>query len=52
MKKMIMLLPFAAVLLIIFLSVSAGKSEEEKWDEKTVSPDSVTEKVISVPALT
>ena len=51
MKKMIMLLPFAAVLLIIFLSVSAGKSEEEKWDEKTVSPDSVTEKIISVPAL-
>lgn len=51
MKKMIMLLPFAAVLLIIFLSVSAGKSEEEKWDEKTVSPDAVTEKVISVPAL-
>lgn len=51
MKKMIMLLPFAAVLLIIFLFVSAGKSEEEKWVEKTVSPDSVTEKIISVPAL-
>ena len=51
MKKIILLLPFAAVLLIIFLSVSAGKEEKAVKYGKIAGPDTPPEKIISVPAL-
>ena len=52
MKKIILLLPFAAVLLLIFLSVSAGKEEGiTETKSGSVNPDTVKEKIINVPVL-
>lgn len=52
MKKIILLLPFAAVLLLIFLSVSAGKEEGiTETKSGSANPDTVKEKIINVPML-